>query len=321
MKFGLVFVGSLCLLPRAAEALCVGLAFGNVPSLVTFEGGIEGYAVYDPQEYLQTVSFQVTGEATGVTCEYFVTLSAGQSGNFNQRKMSEMINTLNYNAYTNAGKGNIFKSLPTATQSETITGSFPVAIALAQTNTHQFYWTIKPQQVVPALGIPYADNTLTLGLYSGLPLSSPTLVTSKTITFETHVASSVDVSLVASGAPFDIGETTQLVDFGTLESGEQRGFDVVVRSNNGYVVTMQSQNHQLLVHSRGAAVGTVAYSVVFNGGGVDLSTGAPEQIVSSTGTTPATGTAFPIEFVVGTLSDQETAGTYSDVIDVEVTAN
>lgn len=134
--------------------------------------------------------------------------------------------------------------------------------------------------------------------------------------------SGVDVSLVESGKPFDIGETTQLVDFGTLESGEQRGFDVVVRSNNGYAVTMQSQNHQLLVHTRTPTVdGTVAYSVIFNGGGVDLSTGAPVQIISGTGTTPATGAAYPIEFTVGTLSGNEAAGTYSDVINVEVTTN
>lgn len=309
-------------LPQRVEAVCVNLSFGTVPSVAMFEGGSGGYSVYDPEEYLQTVGFQVRGEASGATCEYFVTLSEGRSGNFDQRKLSEMINTLDYNAYINAGKSNILKAPPTATQSEVISGSFPLQLSFMQTNAHEFFWTITPQQVAPASGLLYADNNLTLSLYSGLLLFAPTLVATKTITLQTRVDSSVDVSLVESGAPFDISETTQLVDFGTLESGEQRGFDVVVRSNNGYVVTMQSQNHQLLVHSRAPAVpDTVAYSVVFNGGGVDLSTGAPVQIVSGTGTTPATGTAYPIEFVVGTLSGTEAAGTYSDIIDVEVTAN
>ena len=322
MRFGFIFLFVLLLLPHEAQALCVNLAFGDVPSLVTFEGGSGGYAVYDPQEYLQTVSFEVRGEATGATCEYFVTLSAGQSGNFNQRKLSEMTNMLNYNVYTDSGKSSILKELPTATQSEVIAGNFPVAVALTQTNNHEFFWTINPEQVVPASDGDYADGPLTLRLYSGLPLFSPTLVATKTITFQARVDSSVDVSLVESGKPFDIGETTQLVDFGTLESGEQRGFDVVVRSNNGYAVTMQSQNHQLLVHTRGPAIAdTVAYNVIFNGGSVDLSTGAPVPIITGTGTTPATGTAFPIEFTVGTLSGHEVAGTYSDVINVEVTAN
>jgi hypothetical protein len=318
----IVFLCLPLLLPYEAHALCVSLVFGNVPSLVTFEGGSGGYAVYDPQEYLQTVSVEVRGEATGVTCEYFVTLSAGQSGDFNQRKLSEMTNRLNYNAYTDSGKSSILKALPTATQNEIIAGSFPVAVALTQTNTHKFFWTIAPQQVVPASGTPYTDGNLTLSLYSGLLILSPTLVTTKTITFQARVDSSVDVSLVESGKRFDIGETTQLIDFGTLESGEQRGFDVVVRSNNGYAVTMQSQNRQLLVHARAPAIGdTVSYNVIFNGGGVDLSTGAPVQVITGTGTTPATGVAFPIEFTVGTLSGNEAAGTYSDVINVEVTAN
>lgn len=322
MRYVLVIPFLLVLFAHEAGALCVNLAFGNVPSLVTFEGGSGGYAVYDPQEYLQTVNFQVRGEATGATCEYFVTLSAGQSGNFNQRKLSETTNVLNYNAFTTSGKSNIFKALPIATQSEVISGNFPIAIALTQTNTHQFFWTIKPQQVVRASGPPYADSNLTLSLFSGLLFLSPTLVATKTITFQARVDSSVDISLVESGRPFDISETTQLVDFGTLESGEQRGFDVVVRSNNGYTVTMQSQNQQLLVHRRAPAIAsTVAYSVIFNGGGIDLSSGGPVQIISSTRTTPATGTAFPIEFVIGTLSGDEAAGNYSDVINVEVTAN
>jgi len=322
MKYGITFFYLLTFFPNNVQALCINLAFGDVPSLVMFEGGSSGYAVYDPQEYLQTVNFQVRGEATGVTCEYFVTLSVGQSGNFNQRTMSGISNILNYNAYVDSGKSNIFKSLPGATQSEIITGSFPIALALTQTNNHEFFWTINPQQIVSAIGVPYVDGNLTLNLYSGLFFLSPTLVATKTITFQAFVDSSVDVSLVESGKPFDIGETTQLVNFGNLESGEQRGFDVVVRSNNSYSVTMQSQNHQLLVHSREPTVsGTVPYSITFNGGGVDLSTGAPVQIIAGTDTTPATGTAFPIEFTVGTLSGAEPAGTYSDVINVEVTAN
>jgi hypothetical protein len=324
MKRFIFFLGLLCVFSFEVHAAptCVSLSFGTVPSVLTFEGGEGGYDVYDPQEYLQTVSFQVHEDANGAVCEYFVTLSAGQSGNFNQRKMSEMMNLLNYNAYINSGKSNIFKALPTATQSEVINGSFPIALTLAQTNTHEFFWAINPQQVVQASGMPYADNTLTLSLYSGLLFLSPTLVATKTISFQTHVNSSVDVSLVESGKPFDINEVTQLIDFGNLESGEQRGFDVVVRSNNGYSVTMQSQNNQLLVHQRAPVIpDTVSYSVIFNGGGVDLSTGAPVQVITGTGTTPATGISFPIEFTIGTISGSETAGTYSDVINVEVTAN
>lgn len=322
MKHGIMLFLLILLPPYEAQALCVNLAFGDVPSIATFVGGSAGYAVYDPQEYLQTVSFEVRGEATGVTCEYFVTLSEGRSGNANQRTLSEMTNTLNYNVYVDSGKESVLKPLLTAAPSEVITGSFPIAIALTQTNKHEFFWTINPQQIVPTSTMPYVDSNLTLSLYAGMFSLSPTLVDTKTITFQAHVDSSIDVSLVESGKPFDIGETTQFVNFGILESGAERGFDVVVRSNSGYKVTMQSQNHQLLLHSLAPRVAdTVAYSVIFNGGGVDLSTGAAEQVISGTGTTPATGTTFPIEFTIGTLSGKEPAGSYSDIINVEVIAN
>jgi hypothetical protein len=77
-----------------------------------------------------------------------------------------------------------------------------------------------------------------------------------------------------------------------------------------------------MVHERSPAVAdTVSYEVVLNGGAVDLSSGGPVQVLSGTGTTPATGRAFPIEFTVGNLSGTEAAGTYSDVINVTVTAN
>lgn len=203
-----------------------------------------------------------------------------------------------------------------------ISGSFPVMIALTQTNTHRFYWTIDPQQIVPVQGMPYVDSNLSLDLYSRTLLTSPTRVASAAVTFRTLVDSSVDLSLARSGEPFNINETAQLIDFGVLSSGEQRGFDLIVRSNNGYVVTMQSENRQVMAHERAPAVAdTVSYEVVLNGGAVNLSTGGPVQVLSGTGTTPATGMSFPIEFTVGNLSGAEAAGTYSDVIIVTVTAN
>ena len=311
----------LLLFSREAAALCVGLKFVSVPSAVTFAGGSGGYNVYDPGKFLQTVNVQVQGGATGITCEYFIALSTGQSGDFNRRKLSQAANVLNYNVYTDTGK-TIFKAPPTAVQGQVIPGSFPVAIALTQTNNHSFFWTIDPQQIVPALGTHYADANLSLGLYSGTLLTSPTLVASAAVTFRALVDSSVDLSLVRSGAPFDINDTTQLIDFGVLSSGEQRGLDLVVRSNNGYAVTMQSLNRQVMIHARAPTVrDTVPYQVVLRGGGVDLSTGAPVQVITGTGTTPATGISFPVEFTVGNLSGTEAAGTYSDTISVTVTAN
>ena len=312
-----------CLLAASSEAaaLCINLKFVGTPSIMTFAGASGGYNVYDPAKYLQTVNFQVQAEATGITCQYFVALSTGQSGDFNRRKLIRSSKVLTYNVFTDAGK-TVLKAPPSAAQSEVISGTFPVAVALTQSNSHKFFWTIDPQQIVPVQGMPYVDANLTLDLYSGTLLTSPTRVASAAVTFRALVESSVDLSLVRSGAAFNINDTAQLIDFGVLSSGEQREFDLVVRSNNGYSVTMQSENRQVMVHERNPAVAdTVSYEVVLNGGAVDLSSGAPVQVLRGTGTTPATGASFPIEVTVGNLSGTEAAGTYSDVINVTVTAN
>jgi len=315
----------LFLIPAPAMAACLMLTLANVPSVVTFQGASGGYAVFDPAEYLQTVNFRVQGEATGATCDYFVTLSAGQSGNLIQRKLMLDMHTLNYNAYTNAGKSNILKD-NSGTQSEVIAGSFPLptGVNLVQSNDHNFVWTVDPLQAVPASATPYSDPALTLRLYSGLltGIIAPTLEDTKTITFQARADSSVDVSLVDSGAPFDISDTVQVIDFNTLESGEQRGFDVVVRSNNGYRVTLQSENNQRMVHERAPAIAdAIDYTVTLNGAEIDLTSGAPTDAAISTGTTTAAGARLPIEFTIGNMTGAETGGIYSDVINVEVTAN
>ena len=104
----------VALLSHEALAVCLGLDLANVPSFVTLQSSGGEYEVYDPTEYLQTVDIQVTGEATGAICDYFLALSVGQSGNFGQRKLAQNNQTLNYNAYVNTGKTRILKEPPSA---------------------------------------------------------------------------------------------------------------------------------------------------------------------------------------------------------------
>jgi hypothetical protein len=267
------------------------------------------------------VNFQVIGQASGAICNYFISLSAGQSGNFSQRKLSESTNELIYNVYVNSGKNNVLKAPPIATSNEVINGSFPLIPGLNQTNSHNFYWTIHALQIVPARAIRYMDTGLTLSLYSGLPLMNPTLVTTRTITFQSRVENSVDLSIVDTGAPFNIEDTTQLVNFGMFESGEQRSFDILVRSNSGYKVTIGSSNHQTLAHENINVIDTISYNVILNGGNLDLTTGEAVQALSGSGTTSITGIAFPITILIGNLSGQEAAGTYSDILNIDVSAN
>lgn len=321
MRFFLVLLPLFLLFPSRVFALCVDLDLVNVPSTVTFQGGTGEYEVYDPSEYMQTISFKVMGGASVLTCNYFITLEAGSSGSPSQRKMTRASDAaaLNYNAYTTAAKTNILKSKATAGASEVITGSFPLILGLNQENSHSFFWTINPSQIVAAGATRFQDVTLELRLYSGLVLGATVLEDTKTITFRTKAESSVDLSLVNTGGAFNISDTTQTVDFGALVSGASLAYDTMIRSNDGYVVTLQSQNSQKMQHA-GIPSGLVPYSLTMNGSAVNLSPGTVVQAAAATGTTPAAGNRLPTVFTVGALTGTEPAGNYEDVITVTVSS-
>lgn len=321
MKCAKLFLLLFILAPHQAFALCLDLDLVNVPSTVTFGGGTGEYEVYDSLEHMQAISFKVTGSASILNCSYFITLEAGASGNPAQRKMTRGSDSarLNYNAYTTIAKTSILKSKTTAGAGEVITGSFPVLLGVNQEGNHGFFWTVNPGQVVAAASDRFQDVTLELRLYSGLILGISVLEDTKTITFRAKAESSVDLSLVDTGGAFNIGDGVQTVDFGTLSSGESLAYDTMVRSNDGYIVTLQSQNSQNMKHTNIPSA-LVPYTLTLSGNALDLSAGNAVEAVSSGNITPVLGDRLPTVFTVGALSGAEPAGDYQDVITVTVSA-
>jgi hypothetical protein len=214
----------------------------------------------------------------------------------------------------------VAEQLPVHLHDTPAAGSFPLVLGLNQENSHSFYWTINASPVVTAGASRFQDTTLQLRLYSGLILGATVLEDTKTITFRAKAESSIDLSLVNTGGAFNIADTTQTVDFGTLASGESLEYDTMIRSNDGYVVTLQSQNSQQLKHAVLPA-GLVPYSLTVNGGNVNLSGGNAVQAATATGATPATGNRLPTIFTIGTLTGAEPAGNYQDVITVTVSSH
>lgn len=317
----IILILLLCAYAAPAQALCLGLRLQSVPGTATFSGGAGEYDSYDMTEYMQTVNFQVTVPITAVSCDYFVTLGPGSSGNPSQRKLQRGVDTLNYNAYTTAAKTAILKDLATATASQVITGSFPALLSLGQTRNHSFYWTIAPGQAVRAGATRFQDTTLELKVYAGVLLGLYAQVDSKTITFRAKAESNVNLSLVNSGGGFNIGDASQIVDFGDLTSGEAISFDTVVRSNDGYTLTVQSQKQQKLVHQNAPAIATtIPYTFRMNGAAVDLSSGSAVTAATSSVVTSAAGTAIPTQVTIGTLTGAEAPGNYQDIVNITVSA-
>lgn len=307
------------LFTKSAAALCLGVSISSVPSVLSFQGSGTGYNVYDTGEYIKTVNFSITGNASILPCNYFVVLSTGGSGNAIQRTMSGST-TLNYNVYVDPNKSNILRDYATATSSTIITGTFPTSLQ-PQTNNHSFYWTVNKQQVVKAGN--YSDNSLIFTVYTGTLGALPAQADTKNISFQAPVESSVDLSLVSSGGSFNIADTSETLTFNPLTTSAQQAFSLIVRSNDGYKITMQSNNNQTLRHSLYPTVSDVIdYSLTFNGGSVNLSSGSAVQVTASSGTvTSAAGTSFPASVTIGSVPTSKTAGTYNDYISVNVSSN
>ncbi len=312
----------LCLLGLAAPAGagCLTLTIKNLTVTQTFAGGTAEYNPFDSASYTQTVGFDIYGGSTSVACSYFLVLGAGGSNTVSQRTMTLGGSTLKYNAYLDSSNTTILPDFSTATLTSVISGTF-AALSTNATNHHSFTWTISPQQVKAATTSRYSD-TPALTLYTGVLNLVYLQVDTKTITFQSKVDSNVNLSLVDSGSAFNLSDNLQTVDFGNLTSGAVQGFDIVVRSNDGYKITLQSANNQNMVYQGSAAyTDKIAYTMKVNGSLVDLSAGTAVSPVAVTGTTSAAGVALPVVVTLGTLTGHETAGTYKDTITVSISAN
>ncbi len=318
---GLAWILVLWLFVGQARADCLTLTIKNLTLTQSYAGSSAAYNPFTATTYNQTVSFDVSGGATTTAvCNYFLALGAGASGNASQRTLALGGKTLNYNAYIDSSNSNILKDLGTATASQVIAGTFAANTSNA-TNHHSFSWTITTQQIRNATTSFYTDSAA-LTLYTGILNLLWLQVDTKTITFQSKIDSAVDLSLVDSGGAFNVTDSLQTVDFGNMVSGASQGFDMVIRSDDGYKVTLQSANKQAMVIQNAAYTDKVAYSLKVGGAVVDLSSGAAVSPVAVSGATTAQGgVVLPVVVTLGTLTGHETSGTYQDIITVTVSAN
>jgi hypothetical protein len=322
MRYEWLYICLLILFPQQAFALCVLPVISGLPSTSTFSGSGGEYNIYDPAEYLQSVNFSVDTVASVGGFRYFLVLSAGHSGSAPARQLVLGTDTLNYNVYTTAAKSNVINTTGIFNAAGTLSDSFSFILGLLQSKSHTLYWTIPPLQVVKSNAARFQDVTLSLSLYGELALGIFTLADTKTITFRSRVESNVDLSLVDTGGALDTGDTSQTLNFGTLSSGQILSYDTVIRSNSGYILSLQSQRGQKLAHQNYPTVAaTIPYTLTVGGNAVNLTSGSIIQAASSTGVSSAAGTRLQTKFTIGNLSGAEPTGIYQDVITVTISAN
>lgn len=262
-------------------------------------------------EIVQTLTLKHKGDAL----DYFLTYSSGDSGQWNNRQVSNSGSVLSYQVYSDSSKINVLKDLgdnPSA--NELITGSF------AASGSFQFT-TISYTIYVPIGQFDLAgvyNDAFDVTLYSG-NLSAYTQEGSKTHGLKVTMPASLELSVTPTGIPFDDSSTSMNMNFGILQSGASRSADAVVRTNSPYSVLIQSDNGGLLTHMDSLIADTVPYTLLFNGSSTDLSGTTPIMIVSGATVTPWEGTRYPIDITINDFG-MASEGYYSDSITITIQA-
>jgi|GEM_PF-7128308 len=142
------------------------------------------------------------------------------------------------------------------------------------------------------------------------------------------LSKSLDISLVSTGAPFNLVDTSESVDFGEISQNETRSFDIMVGNNTAYSYSLNSTNNGKLLRSGGSIgnsadtisyqfkIGATAYS-----GQTTLNSGSYPYSTSVMNPPSGSQTRFPVEVKVMESPSGKGQGTYQDTITIDVIAN
>lgn len=308
----LLLATSLLFAAREKAVATVSLQLLEVANVDWTGGPGAGYGVFDPAEVVQAIRFKVK-LVEGSASSYFVTFSAGGSGDFLNRELRLGNEALKYQVYDSAGsQRTVLKALPSATASEILSGALTTEGEIQELT---YVMVVDPGQVKSAG--PYAD-TFIVTLYSGT-LEDYTEEDAITVLFTVPVAETTQLSLLASSSPFDPAVRSTLMDFGVLQSDDERRVDLRVRSNAGYSVSLESENNGMLKHTQPGVATVVPYTLRLAGTVVNLGAGLQTPVSQPGRLTGADGDVYDVSVSIGEVSGA-VAGTYRDVVTITVTS-
>lgn len=174
--------------------------------------------------------------------------------------------------------------------------------------------------VVPEIGHWVQAGTYTGSLKFELDQGTPgtdNLMGSKTVSVSVLVPPIADLSIVAAGTTFDVGSTSQIINFGDLTPGVQGTLNVLIRSNKPWSLTLSAPSGG---HMTKASSDTqIPYSFYFNNNLINLTSGAA-TLVSTTGWTSTGQNDYPVKIIIGDFDFAE-PGTYQDNISLTLSTN
>ena len=277
---------------------------------VNWRGGQgNDYGIFDTVTHAYAVNITVSRKKTDKEdVPFFVTFSINSSGNL-PRNLSSGANILHYQIYDSLSQNNVLSDLPTASINEVLSGVF----SPDEMEKRFTYFVVIPALQIQPPGT-YQDS-VTLTVHEGT-LNSYKSDRSTVITIATQVARLVELSIVNRGQPFVPESVTKELNFGGLEEGKSLGFDLRMRSNAGYTVTIESENNGFLKHTSLNDNSSIPYTFTLGGMLLDLSRG-PITPISKNVITTAEGDPYEGLVTVGTTKGAS-AGNYRDTITLTV---
>lgn len=279
---------------------CKGLGFNVQTALINLNTAA-----------IQTLPLTVNrDDKSNGTCNFFIVMDYGVAISANTRKITHGADAIPIQLYVNSGRTVILESIAQATSSNVIMGSFT-----GKSFSFPTAYYVEMSSSPSAPPGPYLDG-FKISLYEGTPLSHLINASSNNnVNFKFTKGNYVDISLVDSGAPFVLSDTTQTLDFGNLTTGETLGCDIVLSYNAGYELTMSSANSGRIKNI--ASADFINYTMSLNGTPITLSTLPEKKNESSVLESPAGGTRVPLSVTIGNVTGVK-SGSYSDVVSISV---
>ncbi len=303
-RWFLMFVFAISKIAQAAQPACTGASFSTSSSIVTLN--INSCSVLQV-----TASVKVNSNP----CTFFFTFDYGGAGTWSARSLNQSSYSWSYQIFQDAGQSNILKDFPAASSSnDVLSGS--ISNLGNQVLTLNYYVCLNPTN--PYLRFGNYSNTFNVQMYTG-DLTTNKSIGSQSINLNYLAPRQIDLSLVSTSSPFNLSSTSFNMNFGQIAAsgGASLSADLLVKFNAGYKVLLSSQNNGKLAHS--SASDSIAYTFLFNGSALNLSSssGTPVTASTATGVSSTTGTRFPIQVNLG-AAPNKSAGTYLDTITIIV---
>lgn len=250
------------------------------------------------------------------SCQYFIGFNKGWSQLSNSRAMYSWNSYFPYEIYADSNHSHVIREAGQQTSpSNFILGSFPSGTPQLKENTHTYYMKLLPDYLGVEAG--YFTDVVTMILYEGNPSGSYRTLQAWNLVHTYNAQATAHLSLVDSGAPLNLNDTNQTLNFGVLSPGVSRGFDILTTYNTGYRLYASSLHGGRLKHQSGPQ--QISYSFKINGQTLSLtnSSNQPIKIAEGNGKSPSGGKRHNVLVTIGSFS-QAVAGAYSDVVTLTV---